>query len=236
MWKSYKAFMKKSDRIQFYLLYPACCIFFYALLLWIMTRRLSAEEIIDSFEIHFGLEAVNSWTVAWTILFSAAYFLTDYASLMELFWKKRENLYFLRRSCKGRQVMQGAVKMDFLLRLGSLALIFGGSVFVELLIGTRFHFSFRSLKAQGYFCLSGIVICFTMVTLVVTLCRIFPGYIKSALFIYLGMMLEIAMSILSERHFMTVVVLMVLCALLVAGNLALANRRWKEGIVDEKGD
>ena len=130
MWKSYKAFMKKSDRIQFYLLYPACCIFFYALLLWIMTRRLSAEEIIDSFEIHFGLEAVNSWTVAWTILFSAAYFLTDYDSLVELFWKKRENLYFLRRSCKGRQVMQGAVKMDFLLRLGSLALIFGGSVFV----------------------------------------------------------------------------------------------------------
>ena len=75
-----------------------------------------------------------------------------------------------------------------------------------------------------------------MVTLVVTLCRIFPGYIKSALFIYLGIMLEIAMSILSERHFLTVVVLMVLGALLVAGNLALAKRRWKEGIVDEKGD
>lgn len=25
MWKSYKAFMKKSNRIQFYLLYPAWC-------------------------------------------------------------------------------------------------------------------------------------------------------------------------------------------------------------------
>ena len=236
MWKSYKAFMKKSDRIQFYLLYPACCVFCYALLLWYWAPGLSAGEIIDFFEIHSSRTEVNVFAIMMTIMPSVAYFLADYCSLSELFWKKNENLYFLRRSCKGRQALMDAVKMDLLLRLGSLALTFGGMILAERLIGAKFCFSFRNLEAQGYFGLSGIVICFTMVTLVVTLCRIFPGYIKSALFIYLGMMLEIAMSILSERHFMTVVVLMVLGALLVAGNLALAKRRWKEGIVDEKGD
>lgn len=236
MWKSYKAFMKKSDRIQFYLLYPACCIFFYALLLWYWAPGLSTGEIIDFFELHSNRTEVNVFAILLTILPSVAYFLTDYCSLAELFGNKKETLYFLRRSCKGSQVLMDVVKMDLLLRLVSLALTFGGMILVECFIGARFHFAFRSLKAQGYFGLSGIVICFTMVTLVVTLCRIFPGYIKGGLFIYLGIVLEGAMGILSAEHFMTAPILMVLGASLAAGNLALAKRRWKEGVQDEKGD
>lgn len=236
MWKSYKAFMKKNDRIQFYLLYPACCIFFYTLLLWYWAPGLRAGEIIDFFEIHSSRTEINGFSILLTILPSVAYFLTDYCSLAELFWKKKENLYFLRRSCKGKQALINATKMDLLLRLGSLALTFGGMVLVELLIGARFQFSFRSLKAQCYFWLSGVVICFTMVTFVVTLSRIFPGYIKGGLFIYLGIMMESAMSILSQEHFLTVPALMVLGVLLAAWNLSLAKQRWKEGIVDEKDD
>ena len=227
MWKSYKAFMKKSDRLQSGLLYPACCICCYAGLLWYCAPGLKTGEFIDFFDPFVNI---------WIILPGIAYFFTDYWALGEVFQKKKENLYFLRRSCKGRQVLLNAVKMDFLFRLGCLALSFGGMVIAELLIGARYRFSFRSLIAQGYFWLSGVVICFSAVTLVVTLSRVFPGYLKGILFLYLGFLLEAFLSILVTKHFVVLPCLMVLSALLVAGNLELTKRRWKEGVQDEKHD
>ena len=234
MWKSYKAFMKKSDRIQFYILYPACCMLFYALLLWRCAPGLRSGEIIDFFEIHSKRTEVNVFAIFLTIVPSVAYFLSDYCSLAELFGKKKENLYFLRRSCKGRQVLLDAVKMDLLLRLGGLALSFGGMVLVELLIGAIYQFSFRSLLTQGVFWLSGVVICFTVVTLVVTLIRLISGNLLIMLLCYFGIMLEGALSVLVAEYIIALPVLMVLGALLAAGNLALAKRRWKEGAKDEE--
>ena len=236
MWKSYKIFLKRKDRLLFWLIYPICCICIYVFRLWYLAPGLRAREMIDFYEVGSNRTEVNVFAIFITVLTSLAYFFTDYASLGELFLKKKGKQDFLRLSCKGKEVFLNAVKIDLLLKLVSLALAYGGMVLAELLIGARFHLAFRSLEAQGCFWLSGTVICFTTLTFVMTLSRFFPGDLKGVLFILLGVEIEGVLLTMAALHFWVVPVLMLAGIFLAAGNLMLAERRWKEGERDEESD
>ena len=241
MWKSYKAFTKRSDRLELYLLCPAICICCYAMYLWDMAGDLAEHwarlSSLGEDSMYFILHVFpKELGVFMSLMLPSTVAIYDYY-LEELF-HKNENLNFLRRSCKGRQALMDAVKMDLLLRLGSLALIFWGMVLLECcLLEAIVGFEFRNFISLGIFSwLSRVSIVFTADMLAVTYRRIFPGKLGIVVSAFLASMLIAILSMFIVEYFIVVPFIIVLGILLAAGNLALAKRRWKEGVLDEKSD
>lgn len=236
MWKSYKVFMRKRDRILFYLIFPLLCMVLYAILLIKMAPGLKSGELLNFFEVNSKRTEVNVFVLVLTFLPCIPYFLSDECSLGILFWGKNEDMDGLRRSCRGKRVFLNAVKMDYALRFSAFALIFGGAVLVETLIGAWHGFEFRSWSVRGMFFLVEAVTCFTVVTLVNALGRKFSNGILRGLLTYFGMLAAGAMAVNAWRYPWLIVIMMILSLLLMGFNVRMAKRKWEEDARDDQGD
>lgn len=237
MWKSYKVFMRKRDRILFYLIFPLLCMILYAILLIKLAPGLKSGELINFFDVNSKRTEMKMFVILLSILPCVPFFITDECSLGELFWKKKENMDFLRRSRKGKEVFIDAVKMDYVLRFATLALIFGGAAIVEILIGAWHGYEFRSWSVRGIFFLLETVTCFMVTTLVNTLGRLISNGILRGALIYFGMAVVVGVMTVEAGLYLWLIPVMVILSLLLLGiNVHLAKRRWEEDARDDQGD
>ena len=230
MWKCYRVFMKKSDRLQIYLIFPLAFACIYAMLLW-------WAPIFRNGEYQVFLEGNLKWQTAIsnqifrTFLPSVAFWLAEAGSLGELFEREDGKLDLLRLSCKGKQVYLRAVKMDLVLRAWTLALLYGGMVVAELAVGALCHFQLRSMARAGYFFLEEVTICYFAVTLAVTLGRLFPGYIRRFMFFIFSAYLARVIKFLADFVPMVVLAVALADGLLAWANVCLAESRWSRETV-----